>query len=61
MTIPIPAYLLDTEQLDMIKRDALSIMDESNECSRALACIAAINKELKARNYLRLVKTEAGT
>ena len=61
MTIPIPAYLLDTEQLDMIKRDALSIMEEFNECSRALACIAAINKELKARNYLRLVKTEAGT
>ena len=56
MTIPIPTYLLDNEQLVALKNDALEVMDPFHECSRALACIMAINKELKARNYLQLVR-----
>ena len=55
MTIPLPTYLLDDEALTALREDALEVMEEFHECERALDCIAAINKELKARNFLRLV------
>ena len=48
-TIPVPAYLLDTDHLEDIREQAISAMDTVGECEHTLACIAATNRELRER------------
>lgn len=54
-TIPIPTYLFDLEQLEQLRAQACEFMNTAGECDRALACVNALNAEIKARGHVPAV------
>ena len=50
-TIPVPTYIFTDDELESLRATLIEMAqdDPRYECERALACIAATNREIKVR------------